>query len=169
MVAYLYRIDTGFEGNLSRQSANGDVFSEILSPDADWSKYGFGRPVKYDDKGRIVPLAEKDTADVIQGFLVRNFPSRAIADDGFGGYPQVNGGAVPVARRGYMTVRLYGAAMAKKGAAVFIRIGSPSDTSPLGGVEAADSGDGNTIKLPNAQFEGNAGVDGITEISFGIK
>ena len=68
-----------------------------------------------------------------------------------------------------MTVRLYGAAMAKKGAAVFIRIGSPSDTSPLGGVEAADSGDGNTIKLPNAQFEGNAGVDGITEISFGIK
>ena len=169
MVAYLKRIDTGYEGSLTREAAPGDIVNEVLDSGTDWSTYGFGRPVKYTTAGKVVPVASGDTADLIEGFLVRSFPGRAISNTGDQAYPQINGGAYPVARRGFMAVKLQGATTPVKGGAVYIRLAGTSDTLLLGGVEAAaDATAGNTIELPNAQFEGPAGADGITEISFTI-
>ena len=169
MVAYLKRIDTGYEGSLTREAAPGDVVNEVLDSGTDWSTYDFGRPVKYNASGKVVPVAAGDTADKIEGFLVRSFPGRAISNTGDQAYPQINGGAYPVARRGFMNVKLQGATSPIKGGPVYIRLAGTSATLALGGFEAAaDATAGNTIELPNAQFEGPAGVDGITEISFTI-
>ncbi|MCG4261364.1 hypothetical protein K6W36_12390 [Acetobacter senegalensis] len=170
MVAYLKRIDTGYEGSLTRQAAPGDIVNEVLDSGTDWSTYGFGRPVKYNDAGKIVPVASGDTADVIKGMLVRTFPGRAITNTGTQAYPQINGGAVPVARRGFMAVKLNGATTPAKGGAVYIRVAGGSDTAPVGGIEAAADATtaANTVLLPRAQFEGAPGADGITTISFEI-
>lgn len=169
MVAYLKRIDTGYEGSLTREAAPGDVVNEVLDSGTDWSTYGFGRPVKYNASGKVVPVAAGDTADKIEGFLVRSFPGRAISNTGDQAYPQINGGAYPVARRGFMAVKLQGATTPVKGGSVYVRVAGTSSTLLLGGFEAAaDATAGNTIELPNAQFEGPAGADGITEISFTI-
>lgn len=167
MVAYLKRIDTGYEGSLTREAAPGDIVNEVLDSGTDWSTYGFGRPVKYNASGKVVPVAAGDTADKIEGFLVRSSPGRAVSNTGDQAYPQVNGGAYPVARRGFMAVKLQGATTPVKGGPVYVRIGGTSSTLMLGGVEAA-ADTTNTIEVPNAQFEGPAGVDGITEISFTI-
>lgn len=169
MVAYLKRMDTGYAGGLSREPGPGDIVNETLDSTIDWSTYGFGRPVKYTTAGKITPLASGDTSADIIGFLVRTFPGRAVSYTGLAAYPQINGGAVPVARRGFMTVALQGATAATKGGAVYVRVAGTSSTEVPGGVEAADdSTAGNTILLANAQFEGPAGTDGIVEISFTI-
>lgn len=169
MVAYLKRIDTGYEGDLTREAAPGDVVNEVLDSGTDWSTYGFGRPVKYNTAGKVVPVAAGDEATAIAGLLVRSFPGRAISNTGDQAYPQINGGAYPVARRGFMAVKLQGATTPVKGGPVYVRLAGTSDTLALGGFEAAaDATAGNTIELPNAQFEGPAGPDGITEISFTI-
>lgn len=167
MVAYLKRINVGFEGTLTREAAPGDVVNEVLDNTFDWSTYGFGRPVKYTANGKVTPLVTGDTADKIEGFLVRSFPGRAISNTGDQAYPQVNGGAYPVARRGLMAVKLQGAATPVKGGPVYVRIGGTSAMLLLGGVEAT-ADNANTIEVPNAQFEGPAGADGVTEISFTV-
>lgn len=169
MVAYLLRMDTGYAGALTREPGPGDIVNEVLDSATDWSAVPFSSPVKYNTSGKIVPLASGDTADVIEGLLVRTYPGRAVDFTGTASYPQINGGAVPVARRGFMNVVLQGATPAKKGGSVYIRVAGATGTEIVGGFEAAaDATAGNTIELPNAQFEGPAGADGVTEISFTI-
>ena len=167
MVAYLKRMDTGYAGDMTREPAPGDIVNEVLDSGTDWSTYGFGLPVKYNTVGKVVPVAAGDTAEKITGFLVRSFPGRAVSFTGDVAYPQIVAGAYPVARRGFMAVKLQGSATPVKGGPVYVRISGTTKTLLLGGVEgAADSA--NTIEVPNAQFEGPAGADGVTEISFTI-
>ena len=167
MVAYIKRMNVGFEGDLTREAAPGDVVNEVLDNSYDWSTYGFGRPVKYTAKGKVTPLVTGDTASKIEGFLVRSFPGRAVSNTGDQAYPQINGGAYPVARRGFMAVKLQNVSTPVKGGPVYVRIGGTTSSLLLGGVEAA-ADTTNTIEVPNAQFEGPAGADGVTEISFTI-
>ncbi len=169
MVAYLKRIDTGYAGDMTREPAPGDIVNEVLDSGTDWSTYGFGLPVKYNTSGKVVPVAAGDAATVVAGLLVRSFPGRAVSFTGDAAYPQIVAGAYPVARRGFMAVKLQGATSPIKGGPVYIRLAGTSSTLALGGFEAAaDATEGNTIELPNAQFEGPAGADGVTEISFTI-
>ena len=109
MVAYLKRMDTGYAGGLSREPGPGDIVNETLDSTIDWSTYGFGRPVKYTTAGKIPPIASGATSADIIGFLVRSIPRRAVSYTVLDAYPQINGCAVPVARRGFMTVVLQGA------------------------------------------------------------
>lgn len=167
MVSYLKRIDTGYAGDMTREPGPGDIVNEVLEPSVDWSGQGFGVPVIYTSTGTISPVASGVTADQIQGLLVRSFPGRAVSNTGLVAYPQINGGAVDVARRGFMAVVLRNSAIPTKGAPVYIRVANATTGLAIGGIEAAADGD-STIQLPNAQFEGPAGADGITEISFTI-
>jgi len=170
MTAYKFRIDTGYAGTLSREPAPGDITPENLDPSANWAAYGFGLPVKYNASGLITPLTGGETAAEIAGLLVRSYPGRAVSNTGSAAYPQVNGGAQDTARRGYMSVTLYGAGTPVKGSPVYVRVANPGTGEVVGGFEAtADSTASNQIELPNARFEGPAGSDGITEISFNLQ
>lgn len=171
MVSYNKSMDTSYEGTMTREVAPGDIVNEALAPDFNWADYGFGRPVKYDGKGKIVGLGATDKGESICGMLVRAY----IGGTTLGSeraHPILHGGAQSVARRGFMGVKLYGKTAAKKGAPVFVRIVLPAskgtNEAVLGGIEAA-ADSSNTIQLPNAQFEGPAGPDGITEISFNLQ
>ena len=66
-----------------------------------------------------------------------------------------------------MAVKLQNVATPVKGGPVYVRIGGTTSSLLLGGSEAA-ADTTNTIEVPNAQFEGPAGADGVTEISFTI-
>ncbi|MCG3464083.1 hypothetical protein L7G72_20220 [Xenorhabdus bovienii] len=70
--------------------------------------------------------------------------------------------------REYMTVKLDGdASSIKKGAPVYVRVGKPAQTSPLGSFLNVAI-DGETVVLPNAQFTGSGDADGNVEISYKI-
>lgn len=170
MTAYKFRIDTGYAGTLSREPAPGDITPESLDPAANWSAYGFGLPVKYNGSGQITPLTGGETASQIAGLLVRSYPGRAVTNTGRTAYPQINGGAQDTARRGFMSVVLNGAGTPVKGSPVYVRVANAGTGEFIGGFEATvDATAGNQIELPNARFEGPAGSDGITEISFNLQ
>lgn len=168
MVAYLNRIDTGYAGDMTREPGPGDIVNENLDPTVDWTKQAFGIPVVYSGSGLISPVTGDTTAADIKGFLVRSFPGRAVTLGGLTAYPVAGSGASDVARRGFMAVTLRGAAAAVKGGAVYVRIANAGAGQTIGGIEAAADGT-NTIELANAQFEGPAGADGVTEISFNVQ
>lgn len=168
MVAYLFRMDTGYAGDMSREPAPGDIVNEVLDPTVDWSTYGFGMPIVYSATGTVTPVSSSTTVGQLKGLLVRTFPGRAVSNTGLAAYPQINGGAVDVARRGFMSVALRGAAVPVKGAPVYVRIANAGAGQVIGGFEAASDG-ANTLVLPNSQFEGPAGADGVTEISFNVQ
>ncbi|MCE2563373.1 hypothetical protein [Komagataeibacter sp. FNDCF1] len=168
MVAYKFRMDTGYAGTLSREPAPGDITPENLDPTADWASYGFGMPYKYTSAGLATPLVGSETASEIMGLLVRSYPGRAVSYTGDSAYPQIGANGTDGARRGYMTVTLHGSATPVKGGAVYVRVANAGTGEVIGGIEAAADGD-DTIVLPAGRFEGTAGSDGLVEISFNLQ
>ncbi|NHN93433.1 structural cement protein Gp24 [Acetobacter sicerae] len=171
MVSYLYRMDTSYAGDMTRQPAPGDIEQLALDPTVDWSTYGFGRPVVLTSDGKAtLPTASTKSSD-IYGMLVRAYPGFAVANTGNAAYPQINGEAYAVARRGFMAVPLQGSTSAAKGSSVYVRVGGVTSPSVLGAAEAAADATtaSNTPALTGAKFVGPAGTDGITEISFDFR
>lgn len=167
MVAYLLRMDTGYAGSMTREPGPGDLVQEKMEQTVDWSPYDFGTPVVYTPAGAITPISSSNKAEDICGLTVRSFPGRAVSNTGRIAYPTTNGDGLTVARRGFIAVALRGAAPSTKGAPVYVRIATPGEGTVIGGFEAAADGS-NTVELPNSQFEGAPGADGVVEISFTI-
>ena len=162
MVSYLYRIDSGYPGALSREPAPGDILQEVKDPTITWTLANFGQAMAFNSSGQITPVTSTTTAPDILGFLVRSFPGNSGA--GTGGAWLLGGSIGSVARRGYISVALQGTAAASKFGSVYIRVSGATETLALGGVEAT-SGTG-VIELPGAYFMGVASPKGIVEITF---
>lgn len=163
MVSYLYRMDEGYQGALTREPAPGDVTQAALDPSVSWSEQNFGIPVVYNNSGQATPVTSTTTASDVIGFLVRPFPGYAVSQLS-GQFPSIEAGVVDVARRGYMAVKLQNQTQPVKGGKVYIRINGASTGLVIGGIEAASNND--TIELTGATFEGAPDGNGIVEISF---
>lgn len=162
--SYLYRMPVGIAGAISRPQ---DLTVEpvILNSANPFSAYGLAG--KFVD-GLFVPLADGDTAAVVQGIYVRPYPTTSAPDlvRQVGADKNFPGDAL---KRGYMTVYVGADATAiTKGAPVYVVVSLDSSIDvPLGGFMAT-SVSGKTVALPNAQFTGAGDADGNAEISYKI-
>lgn len=162
--ALLYRMPVGIAGTVSRPQ---DLTVEpvIINSANAFTVYGLAG--KFVD-GLFVPLADGDTAAVIQGIYVRPYPTTSTPDL----VRQVDSGknfTGDALKRGYMSVAVGSdATTITKGAPVYVVV-SPDDSIdvPLGGFMASAVA-GKTVALPNAQFTGAGDADGNAEISYKI-
>lgn len=159
MAAYTYRMPSGIPGDVSRKSHSTIESHNMQTPVA-----AFGVFAKMDTTtGNIVALGYSDTADSVYGLVVRSYPTTSATNE--------LGEAVPlkgvndILVRGYMTVKC-NAGTAKKGGAVYVRIGAAATGKPIGGIEAVADG-ANTIAV-KARFMHGADASGNVEIAYNI-
>ncbi|MCC8364924.1 hypothetical protein J8V57_01290 [Xenorhabdus sp. PB61.4] len=163
MTAYLKRMPMGIAGAISRLQ---DMTVEPVLLKATDLFPAYGLVGKYDGD-YFVPLSAGDTADNIQGIYVRPYPTTSMPDRAhiIGTDNNLTGDNL---KRGYMTVKLDGdASSIRKGQAIYVRVGKPTETSPLGSF-LNTAIDGETVLLPNAQFTGAGDAQGNVEISYKI-
>lgn len=160
----LYRMPVGIAGSISRPQ---DLTVEPVIISAANSFAAYGLAGKFSN-GLFVPLADGDTADLIQGIYVRPFPTTSTPDlvRQVGADKNFAGDAL---KRGYMSVYVGGDASAiTKGAPVYVVLSADASiTLPLGGFQATAVA-GKTAVLPYAQFTGAGDADGNAEISYKI-
>ena len=116
-----------------------------------------------DATGNLATLGSSDTADTVYGLIVRSYPTTSATNDLGQAVPPK--GITDVLVRGYMTVKC-NAGTAKKGGAVYVRIGATATGKPIGGIEAAADG-ANTIAV-KARFMHDADASGNVEIAYNI-
>lgn len=158
MAAYTYRMPSGIPGDVSRKSHSTIESHNMKTPVA-----GFGVFGKMDAAGDIVPLGSADTADAVYGLIVRSYPTTSATNELGEAVPPK--GITDVLVRGYMTVKC-NAGTAKKGGAVYVRIGAAATGKPIGGIEAVADG-ANTIAV-KAKFMHDADASGNVEIAYNI-
>ncbi|EBN0073041.1 structural cement protein Gp24 [Morganella morganii] len=158
---YMYRMPAGIAGAVSRYH---DLTVEPVLLKSDTAFPAYGLAGKYEGD-YFVPLAEGDTAAVIQGIYVRPYPTTETADfiRQVGKGKNFPGDAL---KRGYMTVSVADASSLKKGGKVFVRV-KATDTEPVGSFSDALI-EGETVELPDAQFTGSGDAGGNAEISYKI-
>jgi hypothetical protein len=131
MVAYPFRLPSGFAGQVTRGSqaaVEAGMFNAASMPAA------FAIAVQEDANG-IRALAATDTA--INGFLVRPYPISGNGTDGLGVATPIVTLPGSTLKRGYILAKLGGAAAAVKDGPVFIRVGNLGGAKVLGQPEAA--------------------------------
>ena len=156
MAAYTYRMPSGIPGDVSRKSHSTIESHNMPTPVA-----AFGVFAKMDATGNLAALGSSDTADTVYGLIVRSYPTTSATNDLGQAVPSK--GITDVLVRGYMTVKC-NAGTAKKGGAVYVRIGATATGKPIGGIEAAADG-ANTI-AESAQHDADA--SGNVEIAYNI-
>jgi hypothetical protein len=172
---FTYRMPAGIPGDVSRFSVYGTtVKAENQNLTTPVTTYG---QVCTIDTNGARPLAAGDTAaPAIIGFSVRPFPG----SDYTVALPATNPGTVPFGAgtpptkgvidlmyRGYMTVKLNGAAAAVKGGAVYAYYNTSTGNHVQAGVEAAAGA--NLWQIPDCYFVGPADSAGNVEIAFNIQ
>ena len=163
MVAILYRMNVGVQGDVSRQSQS-TIEGQQYNSSLPFPTYGVPGKIA---SNLFVPIAGGDTTANVFGFLVRPFPSEgANASDPLGTAVPPTTGIASVLRRGYITV-VNNAGTPAAGGAVFIRTATPSGQKVIGGVEAVTD-PGNNFSLTGATFTGPADANGNVEIAFNI-
>lgn len=156
MAAYTYRMPSGIPGDVSRKSHSTIESHNMPTPVA-----AFGVFAKMDATGNLAALGSSDTADTVYGLIVRSYPTTSTTNDLGQAVPSK--GITDVLVRGYMTVKC-NAGTAKKGGAVYVRIGATATGKPIGGIEAAADG-ANTIAV-KARFMHDADASGNVEIAY---
>lgn len=160
---FLYRMPAGIAGAISRPQ---DLTVEPQTPDSAKAFAAYGLAGKF-SAGKFVPIEEADTAAVVAGIYVRPYPTASQPDK----VRQIGTGynfAGDCMKRGYVTVNLGADASAVTlGGAVYMRVATPSDTSPLGAFLAAADGE-NTVQITNAFFNGPGDANGNIELAFNI-
>lgn len=160
---FLYRIPAGIAGAISRPQ---DLTVEPQTLDSAKAFAAYGLAGKF-SAGKFVPIEEADTAAVVVGIYVRPYPTASQPDK----VRQIGTGynfAGDCMKRGYVTVNLGADASAVTlGGAVYMRVATPSDTSPLGAFLAAADGE-NTVQITNAFFNGPGDANGNIELAFNI-
>lgn len=160
---FLYRMPAGIAGAISRPQ---DLTVEPQTLDSAKAFAAYGLAGKF-SAGKFVPIEEADTAAVVVGIYVRPYPTASQPDK----VRQIGTGynfAGDCMKRGYVTVNLGADASAVMlGGAVYMRVATPSDTSPLGAFLAAADGE-NTVQITNAFFNGPGDANGNIELAFNI-
>ncbi|MGS2677718.1 structural cement protein Gp24 [Citrobacter freundii] len=160
---FLYRMPAGIAGAISRPQ---DLTVEPQTLDSAKAFAAYGLAGKF-SAGKFVPIEEADTAAVVVGIYVRPYPAASQPDK----VRQIGTGynfAGDCMKRGYVTVNLGADASAVMlGGAVYMRVATPSDTSPLGAFLAAADGE-NTVQITNAFFNGPGDANGNIELAFNI-
>ncbi len=159
----LYRMSSGIAGAISRPQ---DLTVEPQTLDSTKAFAAYGLAGKF-SAGKFVPIEAADTAAVVVGIYVRPYPTASQPDK----VRQIGTGynfAGDCMKRGYVTVNLGADASAVAlGGEVYMRVDTPSDTSPLGAFLAAADG-ANTVQLTNAYFNGPGDANGNIELAFNI-
>lgn len=159
----LYRMYSGIAGAISRPQ---DLTVEPQTLDSAKAFAAYGLAGKF-SAGKFVPIEAADTAAVVVGIYVRPYPTASQPDK----VRQIGTGynfAGDCMKRGYVTVNLGADASAVAlGGEVYMRVATPSDTSPLGAFLAAADG-ANTVQLTNAYFNGPGDANGNIELAFNI-
>lgn len=171
MVAYTFRMPAGIPGDVNRAQHH-TVETQVITPGGTTGHpTAFGIPVVLDATShQIRSIAAADLVGgpspgtgPCYGLLVRPFPGSASQDPVGVGTP-MDSGPCDVMRRGYMTVKLNGAAAAVKGAPVYVFAAASAGSEVLGGITA-----GSTTAYPiGAIFMGPADAAGNVEIAFNI-
>lgn len=159
----LYRMSSGIAGAISRPQ---DLTVEPQTLESAKAFAAYGLAGKF-SAGKFVPIEAADTAAVVVGIYVRPYPTASQPDK----VRQIGTGynfAGDCMKRGYVTVNLGADASAVAlGGEVYMRVATPSDTSPLGAFLAAADG-ANTVQLTNAYFNGPGDANGNIELAFNI-
>ena len=160
---FLYRMPAGIAGAISRPQ---DLTVEPQTLDSAKAFAAYGLAGKF-SAGKFVPIEEADTAAVVVGIYVRPYPAASQPDK----VRQIGTGynfAGDCMKRGYVTVNLGADASAVMlGGAVYMRVATPSDTSPLGAFLAAADGE-NTVQITNDFFNGPGDANGNIELDINI-
>lgn len=174
--AYTYRMPAGIPGDVNR-AFQATVEPNIISAASPPTQYGLA--VALDPANGIRGIGAGDTAALVYGVLVRPYPlSPSVAANYMGQQPLANpatgvppvSGPCDVMKKGYMTVRLYGATAALRGGVVYLRIANAGAGQIVGGFEAAADA-GNTIVVGNQNttyFRGPADAAGNVEIAYNL-
>ncbi|HBV8338074.1 structural cement protein Gp24 [Citrobacter freundii] len=160
---FLYRMPAGIAGAISRPQ-DLTVEPQTLNSAKAFATYGLAGKFS---AGKFVPIEAADTAAVVVGIYVRPYPTASQPDK----VRQIGTGynfAGDCMKRGYVTVNLGADASAVAlGGEVYMRVATPSDTSPLGAFLAAADGE-NTVQITNAFFNGPGDANGNIELAFNI-
>lgn len=158
MSAYLRRMPSGIPGDVTRKGVS--IIEPVpLDPANRFS--GFGLPGKI-SAGKFVPIAAADTASVIDGFLVRPYPTQTVNADGTGAPISPVGDRLEL---GYISVKNNAGTPVKNGA-VYVRVATPAAGKPIGGIEAVADG-ANTVVIPRCVFMDAGDAAGNVEIRYG--
>lgn len=165
MGAFTYRMPAGIAGDVNRGQHSTITPEMITAFGVTGAPTAYGLACKIDaTTGKVRMVADPDTT--ADGFLVRPFPTNS-SQDALGTSTPIADGVCDLMRRGFMTVKLGGAAAAVKGGAVYVWSSASATTHVQGQVEAADPTTDGFI-LAGAYFVGPADANGITEIGFNI-
>ncbi|WP_316549618.1 structural cement protein Gp24 [Klebsiella michiganensis] len=160
---FLYRMPAGIAGAISRPQ---DLTVEPQTLDSAKAFAAYGLAGKF-SAGKFVPIEEADTAAVVVGIYVRPYPTASQPDK----VRQIGTGfnfAGDCMKRGYVIVNLgVDASSVALGGAVYMRVATPTASSPLGAFLAAADG-ANTVQITNAFFNGPGDANGNIELAFNI-
>lgn len=157
MVAILYQPNYGVPGDITRPNAPYNDETQAFNPATPFP--GFGLPGKLSG-GYFVPITT--TGDAVYGFLTRVYPSAGPSNDPFGSGVPPTAGPCSVLKKGYIAVQ-NNSGVPAQGGAVYIRFQNASAGKPVGGVEAAATGD--TYAATGWTFTGAADASGNVEIT----
>lgn len=163
-VAYEFRMPAGIAGDINRSFAATVESCMISNATQGDNPTVFGVGLVIDAANHVARLPKVGDA-ALYGLFVRPYPTNS-SQDGLGTSTPANGGVGDILRRGYMTIHLYGATAAVKGAKAYCRIQNAGAGQIIGGIEAAADG-ANTIDA-NAVFMGPADAEGNVEVAFNI-
>jgi hypothetical protein len=168
VVAFLYRMDTGYPGDVNRKH---DATVQAESINTTTPPAGYGIMVVMDaPTGTIRPPVTADLAPSFSGMYVRPYPrqSNLSMNDPLGQATTPTSGNGDVLKRGYMLCRLNAASPAVvKGQAVGVWTGAVTTGNPAGGVTGAAPAAGSVVAI-NATFMGPADANGMTEIAYNL-
>jgi hypothetical protein len=167
---FTFRMPAGIPGECSRFNVVGTTIKpenqNIATPFT-----VFGQVGTIDANGAH-PIAVTDTAvPPVVGIAVRPFPTsdNTVANPGvvpFGGGSPMPRGVIDMLYRGYVTMKLNGAAAAVKGGAVYVWYGATGGGHVQAGIEAATGA--TAWAVPGCYFSGPADAQGNVEIAFRI-
>lgn len=165
MVAFLYRMDTGYPGCVNRAEV-ATVEAGTINNTTPPTAYGIG---VVNDPNGIRPPVTADT--IVSGIFVRPYPTQPNTGGmnyPFGSITPPTVGNGDVLRRGYIIVKLQSTAAAVKGAAVQVWTGAAAGPHVPGGINADAAAAGSNVTVPNSYFMGPADANGIVEIAVNI-
>ncbi|EAA7538806.1 hypothetical protein ACFDWR_004906 [Salmonella enterica] len=159
----LYRMSSGIAGAVSRPQ-DLTVEPQVLDSTKPFAAYGVGGKIA---DGKFVPVEAGDAVTLLAGIFVRPYPTASQPDK----VRQIGTGfnfSGDCMKRGYVTVNIGGdASTVTLNAPVFMRVGTPTEASPLGAFLATADGT-NTVQITNAFFNGPGDADGNIELAYNI-
>ena len=165
---FVTRMPAGIPGAVTRVE-HSTIEPQVM--DADYPVTVYGVPVKF-VSGKVRPIASGDTvASVIQGLLVRPYPTQGATNEALGAATPSVIQAADILKRGYMMVKVNASlpsAVPAKGGVVYCRKTDHGAAEYLvGGIES-DADSAKCEAVPGCYFTGAMDSNGNVEIAYNI-